>query len=305
MKRIVIGVVAAAFVACLAFAVSPARADVDCLEMSWDKIEAKAKEEGTLTFFAWWGAEYWKKAGEQFEKTYGIKTKIIIADNAATVNKALAEKDKDVGTIDAMLIGGAAIKTAIEAGLFYGPIQGIIPNADKLDPKLSKVQEGVEVKGYVIPIYRNQTGLLYDPARVKNPPQTWDELTAWIKENPKQFSFCDPSKGGSGQAFIQTAIGYLAGGLDKYTGDTELDPEKVKNWGKVWDWFNKMEEDGLVTITGSNNESLTKVNEGEVSLAVAWDDDTFIALKKGALMKSAKLYIPSMGLPAAATPRAC
>jgi putative spermidine/putrescine transport system substrate-binding protein len=58
-----------------------------------------------------------------------------------------------------------------------------------------------------------------------------------------------------------------------------------------------MEEEGLVTITGSNNESLTRLNEGEVSLAVAWDDDTFIAFKKGMMMKQAKLYIPELGLP--------
>lgn len=275
----------------------PVHAEMDYMNMSWDQIVEAAKEEGSLTFFAWWGEEYWKTAGRQFEEKYGIKTKILIADANATQNKVLAEKDKDVGTIDAMLIGGAGIKTAIEAGIFYGPIQGVIPGADKLDPKLSKIQEGVEIKGFVIPIYRNQTGLLYNPDRVSNPPQTWDELVAWIEANPKQFSFCDPSKGGSGQAFVQTAIGYLAGGLEKYRGDTELDPEKVKNWDEVWAWFNKMEEEGLVTITGSNNESLTRLNEGEVSLAVAWDDDTFIAFKKGMMMKQAKLYIPEMRLP--------
>ncbi|GAK55560.1 hypothetical protein U27_02394 [Candidatus Vecturithrix granuli] len=272
-----------------------AAAEADYLNMSWDDIIAAAKEEGSLTFYAWWGEQFWKMAGEQFEQKYGIKTKIVIADGSATMDKILSEKNKEVGTIDAILIGGARVKVGMDAGVFYGPIQGIIPDADKLDPKLSKVQEGVETKGYLVPIYRNQTGLLYNPDRVSNPPQTWEDLVAWIKANPKQFSFCDPTKGGSGQAFVQMAINYLAGGLDKYYGDTELDPEKVKNWESVWNWMNEMED--LMTITGSNNESLTRLNEGEVSLAVAWDDDTFIALKKGTMMKQAKLYIPQMGLP--------
>jgi putative spermidine/putrescine transport system substrate-binding protein len=187
------------------------------------------------------------------------------------------------------------VKALLDAGVFYGPILNIIPHADKLDPKLSTVQEGIETKGYLVPLYRNQTGLLYDPERVSDPPQTWDELVAWINANPKQFAYCDPSKGGSGQAFVQTAIGYLCGGLDKYKGDTELDPEKVKNWDLAWNWMNETEE--LVTITGSNNESLSRLNQGEVSLVVAWDDDTLINLKKGTLFKRAKLYIPKFGLP--------
>lgn len=271
------------------------QAETDYLNMSWDKIVEAAKEEGSLTFFAWWGEEFWKTAGKDFEKKYGIKTKVVIADHTAMMNKVLVEKDKDVGTIDAILIGGELVKPAIETGIFYGPIQGVIPSADKLDPKLSKTQEGVETKGYLIPIYRNQTGLLYDPERVSDPPQTWDELVEWIKANPKQFAFCDPSKGGSGQAFVHTAINYLAGGLDKYRGDIELDPEKVKNWEEVWKWLNEMED--MMTITGSNSESIGRLNQGEVSLIVAWDDDTQVNLNKGTLFKRATLYIPEMGFP--------
>ena len=37
------------------------------------------------------------------------------------------------------------------------------------------------------------------------------------------------------------------------------------------------------------------MNQGEVAMAAAWDDDTSIALAKGTLFKRAKLYIPSHG----------
>lgn len=273
-----------------------AYAESDFLNMSWDEIISTAKEEGSVTFYTWWGEEFWKSAAASFKEKYGIDATVIMGDRDANMNKVLAEKDKAEGVIDVLHVGGGdMVKSTLDAGVFYGPILNVIPHADKLDPKLSKVQEGIELKGYLVPLYRNQTGFLYDPERVSNPPQTWDELVAWIKANPKQFAFCDPSKGGSGQAFVQTAISYLAGGLDKYQGDTELDPEKVKNWDQVWNWFNEIED--LVTITGSNNESVGRLNEGEVSLVVAWDDNVLTHLRKGTLFKRAILYIPKLGLP--------
>lgn len=268
-------------------------APADVLSMSWDQIVAQAKTEKDLVFYAWWGDEYWKEAARRFNEKYGMNAQVIIADNV--VDKLLAEKDKAVGTVDVQLIGGANVKTAMDAGVWYGPIFQKLPSAAQLDQKLASYQEGVETKGYLVPIYRNQTALLYDPDRVATPPQTWDELVAWINANPKGFAFCDPNKGGSGQAFVQTAIANLAGGLDKYKGDTEVVQDKVANWNLVWDWFKTNLP--KLDVTVSNNESLDHLNQGAASLIVAWDDDTLVALSKGTLFKRAKMYIPTMGLP--------
>jgi putative spermidine/putrescine transport system substrate-binding protein len=144
-------------------------------------------------------------------------------------------------------------------------------------------------------VYRNQTGFVYDPDKVPTPPQTWAEFTAWLDANPGQFAFNDPSKGGSGQAFVQTAIVNILGDEQRYVGDTELNQSKVADWGKVWDWFNANES--KFTLTSSNNDSLDRVNQGEVVMAAAWDDDTAVSLAKGTLFKRAKLYIPAFGMP--------
>jgi len=266
----------------------------DYLVMSWDDIVKAAKAEGSVNFYSWWGEEFWKTAAADFSKKYGIEAKVIMGDLTANVNKILAEKDKKAGSVDCMLIGGEGVKSTIDSGVFYGPINKLLPNYAKLDQKLATVQEGVQTKGYLAPVYRNQTGLLYDPDKVKNPPQTWEELVAWINANPKQFAFCDPTTGGSGQSFVQLVIDKTTGGLDKYKGDTALDTAKVANWNLAWDWFNKMKD--KMVITASNNDSLSRLNQGEVSLIIAWDDDTQVNLKSGSLFKRAKLYIPQMGL---------
>ena len=267
-------------------------AQKDYLGMSWDQIVTEAKAEGEVVFYSWWGEEYWREAARLFEEEYGISAQVVMGE---CVDKLLAEQDSAVGTVDVCLIGGSNVKTTVDAGLWYGPILPKMPSSAQLDQKLASYQEGVETGGYLVPIYRNQTGFLYDPERVPDPPQTWDELTAWIEANPKGFAFNDPAKGGAGQAFVQAAIANLTGGIDQYRGDTEVVPEKVANWNLVWDWINAHEE--MVNITVSNNESIDLLNQGAASLVVAWDDDSLVSITRGTLFQRAKLYIPEMGLP--------
>jgi putative spermidine/putrescine transport system substrate-binding protein len=272
-----------------------AAAQDDLLSAPWDKIVEQAKAEGELTFYAWWGEEFWRDAAKGFEAEYGIKANVFTGDRMANIGKVVAEASSETGTIDALLVGGVELKSLLDAKALYGPLAPAIPDSDKLDPKLSKMQEGYATGGYLIPVYRNQTGFLYDPEKVPTPPQTWDEFTAWLDQNPGQFAFNDPSKGGSGQAFVQAAIVNILGDEARYEGATELDEAKIADWPKVWDWFNANED--KFTITASNNDSIDRVNQGEVMMAAAWDDDTAVSLAKGTLFKRAKLYIPALGMP--------
>lgn len=267
----------------------------DFLTMPWDKVVEAAKAEGEVTFYAWWGEEFWRTAAKDFEAKHGIKVNVVTGDRVANIGKVLSEASSATGTIDALLVGGVELKSLLDAKALYGPLVGVIPNSDKLDPNLSKIQEGYATEGRLVPVYRNQTGLVYDPEKVPTPPQTWAEFITWLDANPGKFAFNDPSKGGSGQAFVQAAIANILGDEGKYQGDTEAKPEKVADWGKVWDWFNANES--KFTITSSNNDSLDRVNQGEVLMAPAWDDDTAVSLSKGTLFKRAKLYIPEFGMP--------
>jgi putative spermidine/putrescine transport system substrate-binding protein len=282
-------------VAALLTGMSAAQAADDYLKTPWDKVVEAAKAEGEITYYAWWGEEFWRTAAKDFEAKYGIKVNVVTGDRPANIGKVVAEASSATGTIDALLVGGVELKSLLDAKALYGPLVGVIPDSDKLDGKLSKVQEGYATNGYLVPVYRNQTGFVYDPEKVPNPPQSWAEFTAWLDANPGQFAFNDPSKGGSGQAFVQAAIVNILGDGERYAGDTELDEKKVADWGKVWDWFNANQD--KFTITASNNDSLDRVNQGEVLMASAWDDDTSVSLAKGTLFKRAKLYIPALGMP--------
>jgi len=266
----------------------------DVLSMSWDELVAAAKQEGQVVLYVWYKQDYFVDAMKAFKAKYGIDAQVIVSGaESANFNKAVAEKDMATGTIDAMIVGGSGIKPVIDMGLMMGPLKPRIAHADKLTPGLWERQEGLETKGYLVPFMRNQTGLLFDPEKVKNPPQTWEELTAFVDANPKRFGFNDPSKGGSGQSFVHTLLKYEAGGLDKYYGDTTVQDADVATWDKAWDWVNKR-KDKLV-FTNSNNDSIQRVNDGELWLTVAWDDIAVTQMNSGSLFKRAKLFIPKLG----------
>lgn len=287
MKRVLIAALALALATAGLFA-------ADLKTSGWNTIVSTAKAEGQVTFYAWYFPDYFKEAAADFEKLYGIKANVIIGDQTANFNKAIAEKNLGTGTIDVMIVGGQWVKTTTDLDLFFGPIKGVLPDADLVAPSLWEVQEGVLTKGYLAPFHRNQTGILYDPDRVKNPPQTWEELVKWIDDNPKEFGFCDPSKGGSGQSFVHTVIAKTTGGLEKYKGDSDVVASKVANWNLAWKWFADRRD--KLTITMSNNDSIIRMNGGEISMTVGWDDNVKDQMAKGNLFKRAKMYIPQMGL---------
>lgn len=262
--------------------------------MSWSEIEEAAKAEGEVSFSVWYNEAGFTEILKRFTETYGIKVNLVVSEQKAFAQKALAEKDGKVGTIDVTVVG-EMVKTLLDAGVMAGPVLDKMENADKLDPGLSQFQEGVETNGYLVPLYLNQTGFLYNSDKIAEAdlPQTWEELNAYIQANPMKFGMCPPEKGGSGQAFTMLAIKELTGGLDDYYGDDDVVESKTENWKDVWDWF-KANED-KITLTTSNNDSISRLNQGELDIVVAWTDDTSVARKAGELGGNAKLYIPKMG----------
>lgn len=273
------------------------QADVDYTTLSTEELKEMAKKEsGEITFSIWWGEEYWQSVAQDFEKKYGIKVNLAYGETAPLLDKLIMEKDSDKASVDVVVIGGSNTKTVMDANLMYPNLLNAIDNKDDLDEGLSKVQEGVVHNGTLVPLYLNQTGFLYNPEKVKEEdlPQTWEEFEKWIDENPMKFAFNEPSKGGSGQSFVHTVINCVAGGLDKYSGDTEVDESKIKDWDKVWQWINDRKD--KITITTSNSDSIAKVNSGECYMAAAWDDDSYKSMQKGELFKEAKIYIPEFGM---------
>ena len=90
-----------------------------------------------------------------------------------------------------------------------------------------------KARAVLIPSVGNAGGpvLIYNPAKVPNPPKTAQELQAWVKANPGKFMYARPANSGPGRAILQ--------GFAFILGDSKpLDPEK--GWEKSWDFLKEL-----------------------------------------------------------------
>src|SRR5215468_5596856 len=99
-----------AAVAALSMGGSAFAADADYLTMPWDHVVEAAKGQSGVTFYTWWGEEFWRDAGKDFEARYGIPVRVIIGDRAANIAKVVAESGQAKGTIDVLHVGGVEVK---------------------------------------------------------------------------------------------------------------------------------------------------------------------------------------------------
>jgi putative spermidine/putrescine transport system substrate-binding protein len=90
-----------------------------------------------------------------------------------------------------------------------------------------------EGHGFLIPSVGNAGGpvLIYNPAKVPNPPKTAADLQAWVKANPGKFMYARPANSGPGRAMLQ--------GFAFILNDSKpLDPEK--GWDNSWDYLKEL-----------------------------------------------------------------
>ncbi len=172
---------------------------------------------------------------ENYKKAYPDKVKEIRIQRApAPELPAKIKAQQDAGRLDINLV-----LTGQDGGSLLAQNQQIIeiPDYQKSFPRDALTDAGKalydEGKGYLIPSVGNAGGpvLIYNPAKVPNPPKTAQELLAWVKANPGKFMYARPANSGPGRSILQ--------GLSFILGDSKpLDPEK--GWDKNWDFLREL-----------------------------------------------------------------
>ncbi len=185
----------------------------------------KAARGTTVNFFMYGGdnatngyVDEW--IAPRLEEQHGITLRRTpVSDTAEVVNKLLNEKQAgdDEGTVDLLWINGENFFTGSQAGLWYGPWAKDLPNARYIDWESPLINRdfGYPVKGYEAPWSQAQFIMIYDSARVEDPPRSMEELAAWAKENPGRFTYPAPPDF-FGNAFVEQAFYQITGELDPY-----------------------------------------------------------------------------------------
>ncbi|WP_180897285.1 ABC transporter substrate-binding protein [Martelella soudanensis] len=253
----------------------------DLTSKPWDEIVAQAKQEGEVVWYNWFLQPKFRELMKGFEDEYGIKVTIPDGTNDGNFNKFLAEHNRKTGDIDVMSVPGDALAKFDPTAYFVGPLD-ILPDFANLR---TEINNG-DGQDHAVAFWGNQTGFAYDPTAVDEAtlPQSFEEVTAWIKDHPMAFAFNDPQGGGAGKAFIQMAV-------RSTVSDAEIE---AGNFDGAWAWFASV--NGDYGYTASNADSLTRLNGGEFHLVPAWEDHLAGLQKKGEIDKRMQFYIPEFGM---------
>jgi putative spermidine/putrescine transport system substrate-binding protein len=283
---------------------NPDTTQEDPRDMSWDAVLAEA-EGKTVDLMMWMGDPQINGYINDFVKSalkeqYEIDLNVINGQGNTIVQTLMAEKQarRPESEIDLMWINGETFYQLRQIESLWGPWTAALPNARNIDfdnPFIgTDFQQPVE--GYECPWGNVQMALIYDSARVSNPPQNRAELRSYVEGNPGTFTFDNQF---TGLTFLKTLLIDIAGGSGSLSGP--FDEEKYNTYApRLWDYLREMKPhlwksgtnypegvapmhqmfaNGELHFTMSNNDAEVdnKIRQGvfpETARAYVWDIGT-------------------------------
>ena len=257
--------------------------DVGSEEENRSFAELEKEARGTTVNFSLYGGDEAINAyvddyvTPRLKEEYGITLeRTPLTDTADVVNKLINEKSagKNEGTVDLVWINGENFATGAEADLWLGPWAERLPNAKYIDWESPSINRdfGHPVEGREAPWGKAQFVMIYDSAKVEEPPKTMDELRDWTEENPGRFAYPAPPDF-TGNAFIEQALYGVTGEVETYqkTFDEQVFKDKSP---EVYEFLNEIERN-LWREGKTYPESSTKLDglyqNGEVYLSMSYN----------------------------------
>ncbi|MGE6756088.1 ABC transporter substrate-binding protein [Rossellomorea sp. NPDC071047] len=212
----------------------------------WGTITSKA--EGTkVNLFMWGGDDGINRYIDDavapiLKEKNNIELNRVPLDTPEILQKLQTEKraGKGKGTIDIVWINGENFKNAKGNDLLAGPFTDKLPNFTKYYDTESQAFQydfGTETEGYEAPWGKVQFVFFYNSEKVGNPPSSFDELKAFMKEHPGKFTYPNPTDF-TGNAFLRHL---LYAKSDSDLAQSEFDKESAeKMGGEVWKELNDM-----------------------------------------------------------------
>ncbi|EGJ48444.1 ABC transporter substrate-binding protein [Desulfocurvibacter africanus] len=214
-------------------------------QMAFEEIENQAQ--GTTVRFAMWGGwahvNAWVDGfvAKQLAERHGIRLERISMDPPTYLNKLMGEKaaGREKGGIDLLWINGENFKSAMDAGLLWGPFADRLPNVRRyVDESTASQDFGFLTQGFEAPYGRAHFVFEHDEERTPNPPRSFAELREWVRANPGRFSYPQPPDF-TGSAFLRQALYALTGGHEQYMAGFDQALFDV-NAPKLWAYLNEL-----------------------------------------------------------------
>lgn len=216
----------------------------DASTMSWEEIERQAKGQ-TVTMMMWTGDSRINAYMNNYIKpmvkdNFDIQMDIVSGQGGTIVQLLMAEiqASTTVSDVDMLWINGETFYQLRQINALYGPWTSKLPNAAFIDFDNPFIGTDFQqpVSGYELPWGNVQMTLIYDRAKVENPPMTRNDLLEFAKQHPGTFTFDNSF---TGLTFLKALLIDIAGGKQALSGP--FDEEKYAVYSKqLWDYLKEL-----------------------------------------------------------------
>ncbi len=240
---------------------------------------------GDTNIFDLWKKGFLPAFAQRYPKYRTNMVELLHGNGAQGVlDKILAAKRAGRTTdVDLWETEPSYVDQGIPEGLWARLNARILPSLDRVPVHALEAADY-----YGVPYRGSSVVIAYNSQFVKDPPKTFDDLTAWIKANPGKFTYCDPNTGGSGQAFVMAAI-YRFVQASKFAGKA-YDPKEETSWEPAWKLLREMQpamyNNGF--HPNGNVAVLQLLAQQNIWMASVWSDMGLDWYKRGQLPKSVK-----------------
>jgi len=274
-----------------------------------DTIVPLAEEEGTLTFFDFtnsFGPLFQEHLIPMFEDQYAITVEYVRGDGNTAVQQLLAALNAGrAAPADVYFVGsGSSLATLMGADAMANvPLHELLPNAAGFDPQLATNAAGHDHGGVYTPFHRNQTSIAYNSAMLDGatPPTTLEGLLDYATENPGTVAVTNPTRGGSGNGFLQSVAHGLVEGAECRAAFTDyaMTTDEAEAYvagpcmAPVWDYYNRLLP--VVELTNGNSDTLNLIANGAASVGTAWEDMAYDFMGRGLLPPATRQMLLETG----------
>lgn len=211
------------------------------------------------------------------------------------LEKLAAQKSAGVASWDIDVAVGNQQKTAamVKLGLLQ-KYRSKISTGTLASRDTVKMALGVNVDGYVMPMFHSQTAIAYNSDLVKNPPGSYDALRAWTTKNPSAFGYNGIKNGMSGLAFVVGWMYAYSGNADQLQNGP-YDASLKGSWNTTLSDLKAFNKN--VTFTPGNAGTLDMLNRGEIVMGPVWVDMFYSWQADGRIPPNLKLKLIAPGMP--------
>jgi ABC-type uncharacterized transport system YnjBCD substrate-binding protein len=215
------------------------------------------------------------------------------AGSQKIAEKLQAQKGNAAWDVDVAVIHQKMAGDLVREGLL-APYVRDVKTGKLVTSEASKNALGTNVTGYVIPMFQSQTAIAWNPALVKAPPKSYEELAAWAKANPRKFGYNGIKGGMSGVAFVVGWVYANTPDSDKLMKGP-YDANTKANWDGA---LSKLKEfNRTAVITPGNAGTLDMLNRGEIAMGPVWVDMFYTWMADGKLPPNMRLQLIGPGMP--------